>query len=673
MATLSQILGQTASTIGSLMNTGIPQLTAATSNPTTTGLPRGLEQLGGAAALITGLTDKPTVNIPDFGTFASPAGNSSSGYLQGIYGAPDDPMATGGILSGYEPLLAQQEKTLLDDAQQRIIAGLPASMGTAMGGSEIGAIRSAISNELLPRRQALIADLTRENLNRKINAATTVLGFEKAAQLYGFQAALQAAQSSAEAERNRNAQLAQLGIALLLGGNQAQGTALLQQAQAGAAGSQGGGLGNALGSFLGGNSGMGQYAPIGQMSVTDIIGQMQAGTLSTSEGMALLSKSLPGVVGAGTAGYGVGRQVGGAIGSRTDSQALGGLSGAASGAAAGAAIGSIVPGVGTAIGAIVGGLAGLFGGFGATQNSQQAQKEAFRREDLDSQADQVQEIGSFFNQRLAALGVDTVPFQQYVSQMITASSGPGDEQREVATRGGQLLLAAIQRTRPEITALSQVPGLRDEFIDYLTRSTTTSSNSAYGGGPALNYIGSPNPGPGGPVTPWYTYAGLADGGQLPAGGEFIVGERGPELMRAAPGTQILPMRRDLNGAYAFDVGALRRNILPPNIFLPNVNRAIETTPAAALLGRMPQLTALSHLAPTLTSALDPLLAGIPPMANAPGGAPLPGAIRPPARPLPIQARASNTATRSTKPAGQRTLTQALSRRPRRRTNAPAYT
>ena len=154
-------------------------------------------------------------------------------------------------------------------------------------------------------------------------------------------------------------------------------------------------------------------------------------------------------------------------------------------------------------------------------------------------------------------------------------SGTADQQQAVADVGGKLLLQALQQANPSITSLNDVPGLEDEFIDYLTGSTFSAENSSYAGGPALNQF-----------QPWWE-AGLAEGGRLPLGGEFLVGERGPELLRAAPGTEVLPMQRGTDGSFALDPTALARNVVPPGVFLPDVSRSFEgpPNPIQALLAR----------------------------------------------------------------------------------------
>lgn len=104
----------------------------------------------------------------------------------------------GAMQQYYEPLMLQNEKAVLDNAQQRVIAGQPASFSTAMGGNEVAAIRNATVNQLVPARQAMLADLSRENLNRQARASEVLLG---------------------EGYQNKNAEaLSRLGAALLTGG-----------------------------------------------------------------------------------------------------------------------------------------------------------------------------------------------------------------------------------------------------------------------------------------------------------------------------------------------------------------------------------------------------------------------------------------------------------------------
>ena len=185
---------------------------ASPQGATTFGLPRGLEQLGGAASLIAGLRDQPTVTIPEYQSFASPEGTAAKGFLRRGFESPADPLAAGGIFERYLPAFEREEQRSLDQLQQIYGAAFPASAG--MQGSATEALRRA-SGEFAQNRQKLIADLTRENQERQRLMATSLAGLEGTGQFAGFEAALIAAMQSAEAERQRNANLAALGLMLL--------------------------------------------------------------------------------------------------------------------------------------------------------------------------------------------------------------------------------------------------------------------------------------------------------------------------------------------------------------------------------------------------------------------------------------------------------------------------
>lgn len=668
-------------------------------NQTATGLPRTAEQLGGLGLLSYAMRPQEDITVPSIYDMRSPYGTSAVDYLQGLYQAPTDPFAPGGIYSKYLPQLQASETDLFNDIQQRLIAGQPGGLSTAMGGSEIGAIREGYLTRALPQRLALQADLMRDALTRQQSAANTVYGGEGNLQQLAFASEIEAALANARTESERNAILGSLGTALLLSGRGGAGTSGLPGT--GTTGQPGlGGLGDAISRFLGGGtSGMGQYAPIGQMSVADILGQMQAGTLTTSQGLALIAKTqaLP-LLGTAAAGYGAGSLIGGAAGGATDSQLIGSGAGALSGAAAGALLGStIFPGVGTAIGAILGGLTGLFGGFGETREGQHEIKEEFRQADLSAQADMVQEIGSFFTQRLSGLGVDTTAFQQFISQQIAMSesgasaysfqgiSGTADQQQAVGSIGGQLLLRALQQVNPSITSLTQVSGLRDEFIDYITANTENPANPGAEARPITYEEG-------------LSYAlpsGLAQGGTLPAGGEFLVGERGPELLRAAPGTQVLPFTRGADGSFSLDPTATARSVVPENIYIPDVSRSFEGMPTFPWQASFPGVPNVpqSPLSPgqallaqfdprTLTpGAIPEILAGLRTQGTFPGRQ-TPGVARPlnlgttTAQRRPVYAgRPAFAGTRPPGSIGQSLLARALqagrTQRSRRR-NAPAY-
>lgn len=195
---------------------GLPalDLPSLTRNPTLTGLPRGFEQFGGAAALIAGLRDQPTVEIPDFASFATPAGTAAKGFLQRGFEAPADPFAPGGIYEQYLPLLSRQEEDLRRAFETRLSRAFPPDVSLLAQGPVQRSARR-LEEEFLQSRQKLIADLARENLERQRLMATSLAGIERTGQEASFEAALNAAILSAEAERDRNARLAQLGLTLL--------------------------------------------------------------------------------------------------------------------------------------------------------------------------------------------------------------------------------------------------------------------------------------------------------------------------------------------------------------------------------------------------------------------------------------------------------------------------
>ena len=466
----------------------------------------------------------------------------------------------GPLSAGFQPYLNQLRERGIADVSQRYAAAFPSSVGAQ--GSEFGGISRYITDEALPREQALLSSLGLSSLQTGGDAAGKLLDYAKPDPLGAALATLglnllpgQGGQTGTGTTGGGS----QLGQSLLnaFGGNASVGDAISQAV--GLANTSGNTA--ALSALLQSGILQGVPFPIGlqastpagqiiQQAINAGLVESPAAIATSGPGVGILSSSLSsvlGLAGAGAGGFFAGQQLGGRLGQATDSQALGALGGAASGAAAGAVIGSIVPGIGTAIGAVVGGIAGLFGGFGSTRSGQQAQKEAFRQEDLSSQADQVQEIGSFFNQRLAELGVDPSAFQQFIAQQISASdageaafsfggiSGTLDQQPAVARVGGALLLQAIQRTNPSITSLQQVPGLKQAFIDYLTRSTFSASNESFGGGAPLNQF-----------DPWAGFAGLAKGGYITRPTNAIIGERGAEMAHLEPGSYVVPFANSLN-------------------------------------------------------------------------------------------------------------------------------
>ena len=456
--------------------------------------------------------------------FTSPQfGPGATNYISSLY---SDPTAIARGMSGqvgalqqyYEPLLQQQEKALLDQVQQRAIAGLPASLSPSMGGGELSAIRSAVQNQLLPARQALLGDLARENLTRQYSAASQLFGAgnEAAGRILSY----------AEQQNNPLATaLAQLGAAQLaggVGGGAGGGGFGALGGQGGATGGQGGVGGGLqmLGQLMGQPGGIGQalrqnpglVQQLGAALGTQLsFDAAQAGAglsgwqAMTSRGVAVPIEAIstgaagaagatdfglagPGLlgpagigslgqiasgVGAGAAGYFVGRGVGTALGKATDSQSVGALSGAASGATTGFALSG-------PIGAVVGGISGLVGGLGGTRGYQHAVKAQRLAADLSAQHSNVQNIGSFWLNALGAAGYDDIEgFGNFIDQEIAGGAGSArgvsygglsgtyDQPDSIVTFGSQLLLRQLQQANPQITDLDQVPNFRQGYIDHL--------------------------------------------------------------------------------------------------------------------------------------------------------------------------------------------------------------
>lgn len=466
----------------------------------------------------------------------------------------------------FAPLLNQQNNELLNNAQQRIIAGQPSSFSTAMGGPEVLAIRNSISRDIVPRQQAFMGELGLKLLDTQTRAARDVLNFTQPDPLAGLltqlgtgmmggQGGLYAGPLGQGGQFNPysiNGITGPMGQGGTIAGQLSSilgltGSGANPQAAAQLAGQIGQMLGMPA-SSLGGfqpisNGAIGVLGQNGQIIATigpqgQVINQTTGQVLGTVGGAGadyglagpgLLGPagfgSLSGLLsslGAAGLGYGAG-QLASNLGSNQAQATLGGAGG---GALAGFAVGGPV---GALIGGIVGGVSGLFG-----ERSQDRAEKAYNlSQDLDSQKDQVLEIGNAGVQMLQSLGLSpqlAQSFQSQVQQLASASAGPGDEQGAAATALNTLLHAVI----PAQLWPTVAPQLKSTFIDYMTRSTFTAPNSSYGGGAPLNYINQ-----------WAGMAGLARGGYLPRGGNFIVGERGPELLRAAPGTEVVPLGQRL--------------------------------------------------------------------------------------------------------------------------------
>ena len=297
-----------------------------------------------------------------------------------------------GFNEQFQPFLTQQRQRGIADIQQKFIAAFPKTVGAQ--GPEFGALSRYITDEALPREQALLGELGLKGISNQLTAGQTLL---ETARPDPFAQAL-----------------SQFGGLLSLrdmfgGGAQLGGVPPTGQP------GQAGGL-DQISQLLGQTTGgFGRQSNNGQMELLDqagrIIGWVGGDGTVTSITKGIVGKAGGGAggtvaaggaspplagfagaaaltataVGSGYVGYQVGSRIGDAIekpgrSSNFQTGAAGAASGAASGAATGAAIGSVIPGIGTAvgavIGAIVGGISGAVGGSGAERRREDAQSEA---------------------------------------------------------------------------------------------------------------------------------------------------------------------------------------------------------------------------------------------------------------------------------------------------------
>lgn len=323
----------------------------------------------------------------------------------------------------YQPLFNQQTKALLDEVQQRSVAGLPAGLNPVMGGPELKAIQDATVNQLYPTQQAFLASQAQNNLRTMTGGADSILKNDKGDPL-----------SDA---------LAQLGVLMAYSGMNGGG--------GGGGGLFGGGAGGAGGTSGGVNAG--QLAQIGGALGSLFGGGASAGGAGGLGSLGAVAAPAAGVAAAAAAAYAL-YQVGKNNPDLADKW-----------------YGKISPLV-----------------WAGADKAQKELKAEYRQADLSSQADQVQEIGTFFEQRLQGMGIDTSALQSRIKYLVSTSESPANEQDMIVREGGSQLLAAIQARDPSIANLNQVPGLRKEFIDWMVANTFTSGNSSYGGGAPLDAI-----------------------------------------------------------------------------------------------------------------------------------------------------------------------------------------
>ncbi len=403
-------------------------------------------------------------------------------YLRNIFTSPTGQaqymgQAIGGLNQYFDPFFQQQDKQVLDNLQQRAIAGQPQSLSAGMGGPELAAIRQANADILTPQRQAFYGTLGTGLLSNAQNAAGTILQTNQPNYLAQMAALLgtnllmgqNSGGTSATTQAGLGTTLQNLWNSLTGGGTTSPGTtgtpsnpsglaAAIQQilgsqgqitnpdgtAITGTTGQSMGGISpSALSSLqvllgLGGASTGGAAIPAGTMLPGALTPTTVASTVGTGpgagasglagllQGQGLLGapslSSVGGVasgLGAAGAGFGLGDIIGTAIQTPTSTgetwKSAGG--GALAGDAAGFAIGGPI---GAAIGAITGAIGGVFG---QHQESLMIKAQAHAA-DVASQANDVSKLGNFWTQALGAAGVDTDAFHTFVQQQLDQNPNP---------------------------------------------------------------------------------------------------------------------------------------------------------------------------------------------------------------------------------------------------------
>src|SRR3990167_7086044 len=159
-------------------------------------------------------------------------------------------------------------QNLLQDEANRRAQGL--NLLNQGIGNQLGLGETLMGQENLPR-QALL-NLANQNVGRQLGAAGDILNFTQPDALSSL--------------------LPLLGLDML-NGRGGGGPGALPGQPGVAPGTQAGqpGTGSALQQFLGGGQGMGRFAPIGQLSAADIIRQVQMGSMTPTEGLALFGRT----------------------------------------------------------------------------------------------------------------------------------------------------------------------------------------------------------------------------------------------------------------------------------------------------------------------------------------------------------------------------------------------
>lgn len=435
----------------------------------------------------------------------------------------------------YQPLLAQQRQRGIEDISQRFAAAFPSTVG-AQGG-EFGTLARYITDEALPREQAVLGDIGRQLLTEQGNAAKTLLETGKPDPLSQL-AYLMGADFLTRGQGGALAPANQLRLGGV--GSAAQGPwgamtsipdliqrltssgatpQMIQQAvqafQAGVPFARPGGVEGPLlpgGGFFSGTAALARPPGVeGPLMQSGQFFSGGGGTAGASGGLNLSS-----ALGSAAAGYAAADLASPWLTKQAESdspwrwlnpaaagleslgageQGVAALTGAQSGAVAG-----FLASGGNPVGAVIGGLTGAFKGWSKQRVAEHAMKAQRLSADLQSAGDNQKTIGAFWVQALASAGYDQLDAFKGDVDRITASINDagsdvllGINRASTGHSEGGLITQEASRLLKQLTGvddLDQIPGFRDSYVNYLMQRYTVESGGSVAPASNIGQFGS---------------------------------------------------------------------------------------------------------------------------------------------------------------------------------------
>lgn len=454
-----------------------------------------------------------------------------------------------GFKQQFQPALTQQREQDIADIGRRFAAAFPATVGAQ--GPEFGGLSRYITEQALPREQALLGQLGLTGISNQLQAGRTLLETGKPDPLAQL-AYLMGADLLTRGQGGQGTSVNQLGLPGTGAGAGAGGSMdipqLIQQLtsqgataqqiqqaiqafQSGVPFGRPGGVEGPLlpgGGFFSGTAALarppGVEGPLLQSGqfFSGTGGAAAAGADFGLKGAGLLGPAGVGsagavasaaisAIGSGYVGYQVGKKIGDAIESPGSSATTfktataGSLAGSASGAAIGFAVGGPP---GAMIGAIVGGIAGAVGGAGAEGRREDAQRES-ESQSTASQRPQALQNAQQVAQASRAFTSADAPIQGAVRQGIAQLLQAGDP-------GIQQALSRIQQLLADPSIYADARDAQD--VPQAFARALASGNIAQ----AMTYAGGPLAAGGDFDNPQSYYAGLLGSSET---GNFDVATR----------------------------------------------------------------------------------------------------------------------------------------------------